>query len=53
MFNRNHSLQGNYILTFTGEMLSLQCNIDLKRNLFFIIIIILFLDKTQMRNGKG
>lgn len=42
MFNRNHSLQGNYILTFTGEMLSLQCNIDLKRNLFFFYYYFIF-----------
>lgn len=35
MFNKNHSLQGNYILRFTGGMLCWQCNVDLNKVDFF------------------
>lgn len=44
MFNRNHSLQGNYILTFTGETVCWQRNVSLKRDFCF-------LDNIQVRNG--
>lgn len=36
MFNRNHSLQGNYILTFTGETVCWQHNVGLNRDFCFL-----------------
>lgn len=50
MFNKNHSLQGNYILTFTGGMLCWQCNVDLNKVDFFFLII--FFNNIQMINGR-